>query len=321
MAGSVLGAALQLQQAALWHWAFYAGLLTLAACGWLALGALRWPSVLWLPTALLLGAMAGGGSASWRAADYAAGALSPAVEGRDLLVEGRVASMPQLGAGATRFAFELESARWARAADAGDGPSPQVPSRVSLGWYDTSTGPWARPAEEAVKPAALHAGERWRFAVRLRAPHGSLNPHGFDHELRLWEQGEHATGQVRAGVRDPAPERLGSTWRHPVERLRESVRDAAFERVDDPRRAGVVAALVTGDQNAIELLSYKGVVTPPKFSLQRKNAIFGSWRDKGCLVPSLVAISGRDTGCPVPNISLSLGRGYLAGLSLGRLSP
>lgn len=252
MAGSVLGAALQLQQAALWHWAFYAGLLTLAACGWLGLGALRWPSALWLPTALLLGAMAGGGSAGWRAADYAAGALSPAVEGRDLLVEGRVASMPQLGAGATRFAFELESARWAQAADAGDGPPPQVPSRVSLGWYDTSTGPWARPAEEADKPAPLHAGERWRFAVRLRAPHGSLNPHGFDHELRLWEQGEHATGQLRTGVRDPAPERLGSTWRHPVERLRESVRDAAFERIDDPRRAGVVAALVTGDQNAIE---------------------------------------------------------------------
>ena len=50
----------------------------------------------------------------------------------------------------------------------------------------------------------------------------------------------------------PAPSASASTWRHPVERARESVRDAIFERVADRRLAGVIAALVTGDQNAIE---------------------------------------------------------------------
>lgn len=34
--------------------------------------------------------------------------------------------------------------------------------------------------------------------------------------------------------------------------MRETVRDAVFERVADPRSAGVIAALVTGDQNAID---------------------------------------------------------------------
>ena len=44
-------------------------------------------------------------------------------------------------------------------------------------------------------------------AVRLKAPHGHINPHGFDYELWLWEQGVQATGYVRAG---PArPRRIG----------------------------------------------------------------------------------------------------------------
>src|SRR5205085_1496681 len=73
-----------------------------------------------------------------------------------------------------------------------------------------------------------------------------------DYELWLWEQGLQATGYVRTGSGDAWPERVGSTWQHPIERARESVRDAIFERVADRKLAGVIAALVTGDQSAIE---------------------------------------------------------------------
>ena len=100
------------------------------------------------------------------------------------------------------------------------------------------------------------------MTVRLKAPHGLRNPHGFDYELWLWEQGVQATGYVRAGPKDQPPERLGTTWQHPVEQWRQSVRDAIFQRltsstaVDEEasaqRVAGVVAALVTGDQRAID---------------------------------------------------------------------
>ena len=257
MAGSVLGAALQLQQGALWHGAVYAGMLGVAVAGWFALRVQsRWlPAGLQLSVALWLGAMAGGGLAGWRAVAYAAAALPAAVEGRDLWVEGRVAGMPQHGAGVTRFTFEVASAGWAAGSMDGEAP-PRVPARISLAWYAQGGGLWGQPESEAPPPAApaaaVHAGERWRLAVRLRAPHGSLNPHGFDRELWMWERGEQASGQVRNGARDPQPERLASTWRHPVERLRETVRDAIFEQVDEPRQAGVIAALVTGDQNAIE---------------------------------------------------------------------
>ncbi len=98
----------------------------------------------------------------------------------------------------------------------------------------------------------LRAGERWQMNVRLKAPHGNSNPHGFDYELWLWEQGLQATGYVRAGPNDPPPQRLADTWRHPVERARQVVRDAVFERVADRRTAGLLAALIVGDQNAID---------------------------------------------------------------------
>jgi competence protein ComEC len=89
-----------------------------------------------------------------------------------------------------------------------------------------------------------------------KAPHGNLNPKGFDQELQLWEQGVQATGYVRAGAQDAPPVRLAVTWRHPVERAREAVRDAAFARIADRRTAGVIAALVTGDQSAIDRVDW-----------------------------------------------------------------
>ncbi len=255
LAGSVAGTAAQLRQAVLWEETLYALLVAFAFVGWLmstrAAGRSRWLA------ALLVGAMAGFGATGWRAAAYAADALDPAFEGRDVQVVGVVAQMPQAGEAGLRFVLDVESIVWA--AD-GVAPVPRQPSRLALGWYASGTGLWARGATESAPggnsavaaPGPLHAGERWRLTVRLKAPHGNLNPHGFDQELRMWEQGVAASGYVRTGSGDAAPERLGASGAHPVERAREQVRDAIFARVADRRLAGVIAALVTGDQAAIE---------------------------------------------------------------------
>ncbi|MDP9933327.1 DNA internalization-related competence protein ComEC/Rec2 [Variovorax paradoxus] len=265
LGGTLLGAALQLQQARLWSAGAYAALFLAGLAGLAVLsgrwrprfrGHRAWRMLAWLPmiAALACGTFAGSGLAGWRAAAYANGALDPALEGRDLQVVGVVAQMPQRNEGGTRFRLDVESARWA---DESRAPPSRVPARVALGWYRDDTSLWGRAPEgraEAGRDAAapLHAGERWRLTVRLKAPHGNLNPHGFDSELWLWEQGVHASGYVRTGARDAAPARLQATWQHPLERAREAVRDAVFERVADPRQAGVIAALVTGDQGAIE---------------------------------------------------------------------
>ncbi|WP_295984652.1 DNA internalization-related competence protein ComEC/Rec2 [uncultured Variovorax sp.] len=245
--GSLLGAALQMQQPALWPAWVYAGVLCAGAGMWWRLP----PGRGLVSIALICGAMAGSGLAGWRAVAYAQGALAPGLEGRDLRVTGLVAEMPQRSDAGTRFTLDVESAQWA-GADADMPGWPAVPDRIALGWYAEGSGLWSRAAGAVADVAPLHAGERWSLTVRLKAPHGNRNPHGFDGELWMWEQGLHASGHVRSGARDEAPVRVGSTWRHPVERAREAVRDAIFERVSDRARAGVIAALVTGDQNAID---------------------------------------------------------------------
>jgi competence protein ComEC len=231
------GAALQLQQPALWSTAAYAAVLALALASFIAARSIGRARM-----ALLVCAVAGlffaatGLRAGWRLAD----ALPAALEGQDIVVTGVVAELPTQNPDGVRFNFDVEQA-------GRDGAPVAVPQRIALGWYRG----WDEDALIAAPFEALRAGQRWRFTVRLKAPHGTLNPHGFDVELWLFEQGLRATGTVRATERAPA-ERLQDNAAHPVERLRQTVRDAIVLRVADPRAAGVLAALAVGDQAAIE---------------------------------------------------------------------
>ncbi len=256
--GLVLGAALQLQQPWLWAGAVY-GMCLVGACllGW----GVRWAStrLRWRPaatTALTLGAAALAMFAvcGLRAVAFAEQGLAPALEGRDIRVTGVVATMPQSNEAGSRIRINVESAHLY-------GTPVQLPPRIEVAWYGGAFRDAAGVVDLQRPAPALIAGERWAMTVRLKAPHGLRNPHGFDAELWMWEQGVQATGYVRAGPRDEPPAWMAATWRHPVERARQAVRDAIRERLvhgaedADPARtrlAGVVAALVTGDQRAID---------------------------------------------------------------------
>lgn len=234
----LLGTAAQMQQTALWPDAAYLGLLALAS----AIGLVAWRggsahmAALVLCLALALAAFAATG---WRAAQRLAVSLPAALEGRDLQLTGVIERMPQPGPQGTRFVFRVEQARL-------DEQPVSVPPRISLGWYRDVDGEamLAAPAQE------LRAGQRWQLAARLRRPHGALNPHGFDLELWLFEQGIRASGSVRATAAD-APRLLAEGVGHAVERARQTVRDAILLRVPDAQAAGVLAALAVGDQAAI----------------------------------------------------------------------
>src|SRR3569623_461535 len=226
--GMVAGTALQLQQAALWPvWAYGIG-----ACAGVALLFLRRRPAILLAFATLAFALTG-----LRAAAFISQSLDPSIEGRDVAVTGMVAAMPQRNESGLRFRLEVESS------------DVRLPPQLMLGWYGAQAAEDAGSIDLARAVPDLRAGERWRMMVRLKAPHGNVNPHGFDYELRLWEQGVQATGYVRAGPKDTAPKRIGDTWVHPVERARQAVRDAVYRRIADRRTAGELAALVTGDQN------------------------------------------------------------------------
>lgn len=229
--GIVAGTALQLQQAELWPaWAYAT---TMAAGFFLCLW--KKADVRALGCAALIAFSLTG----LRSLEFQSHALHPSLEGRDVSVTGIVAAMPQRNESGLRFRLEVEE------------PA-SLPPQMLLGWYGAAATDDAGTMDLARAVPELRAGERWRFDVRLKAPHGNVNPHGFDYELWLWEQGLQATGYVRSGPRDPAPQRMAHTWRHPVERARQSVRDAVFRAVEDRKTAGVLAALIAGDQNAIE---------------------------------------------------------------------
>lgn len=202
----------------------------------LAAGVLARRFTRWRWLALASAAALGWSIAGWHASCRLADVLDPALEGRDLVMAGTVASLPQRGPTGLRFRFDVEEARL-------DGSPVTVPRRVALGWY----GGFDEDPALAGPQAELRAGQRWRFTVRLRQPHGNANPHGFDYELWLFEQRLRATGYVR----DAPVLLLERAAGHPVERLRQSIRDAIERRVADRRTAGVIAALAVGDQGAI----------------------------------------------------------------------
>ncbi|MBS0469301.1 MAG: DNA internalization-related competence protein ComEC/Rec2 [Proteobacteria bacterium] len=249
LVGAVLGVALQLQQAQLWPWPVYAVLF--AAGLFAALGGqrtrARWHAagLLFVAAALLYGLC------GLRATAFLADALDAQLEGQDLQLTGVIAAMPQSRETGLRLRLAVESARR-------DGVPVRLPPLIDLSWYASGLG----DEGQTQAPPTVHAGERWRLTVRLKAPHGGRNPHGFDYELWLWEQGVQATGYVRTSPRLDArhgpPERLAATWQYPVEQLREKVRDAILRQLAPgadsaaQRAMGVVAALVTGDQRAIE---------------------------------------------------------------------
>ena len=235
----VAGSACQLQQRQLWSAPVYAPLAAVALA--VAVLAIVRRTARWRSWAVLLAAaVLAFATVGLRAVQFAGHALPPALEGRDIALTGVVAAMPQRNDGGLRLRFEVESAFVGSQRVA-------LPPQVYLGWYGSQGF-----EESQRQPADLRAGERWQLTARLKAPHGNLNPHGFDYELWLWEQGLQATGYVRAGPKDPPPRRLGATWAHPVEGARQSVRDAIDARVADRKAAGLLAALVVGDQAAID---------------------------------------------------------------------
>ena len=227
--GAVLGPALQLQQPALWAWRRLCGAGCGCAGGWCSgvrvgrRGARRAASL----CSLALAALAFGLTGLRALARSLPQALDPALEGRDVDGDRR----RRRHAAAQRAAAALSASRSNRPAAAGR----RCAGAAARTWAGTAA-PAATPASWSCRASAeLRAGERWQLTVRLKAPHGNLNPHGFDYELWLWEQGLQATGYVRAGPSDPPPQRLAATWRHPVERARQAVRDADLRARGRPR--------------------------------------------------------------------------------------
>lgn len=171
--------------------------------------------------------------AEWRMADRLAGVA----RSDTVVVTGVIEGLPQKREAAWQFVLLTEAV-------AGLQAGASVPSRVQLSWYPARDASLALPQ--------LAPGQRWRFAVRLRPPHGFSNPHGFDYEAWLLQRNVRATGTVRE--RDLTPQLLAAAvpgFMHSVHRLRDAVRQRFAAALGDAAYAGVLVALAIGDQQAI----------------------------------------------------------------------
>ncbi len=172
--------------------------------------------------------------ASWRAQVRMFDALPATLEGVPLVITGVVASLPARDDRGVRFEFDVESV---------DTPlGVKIPAHISLGWFADPRGDDAPP---------LHVGERWRLGVKLKRPHGFVNPHGFDLEAWLLERNLRATGSVSAADISQRLDADAGRWQDRVNRLRERIRARIAAALGQARWSGVLIALAIGDQRSI----------------------------------------------------------------------
>jgi competence protein ComEC len=184
----------------------------------LLLAARRWPACL-LPVLFLL-------TFAWsvHGARAAVSAwLPPALEGQSLqaegVVEGLADPLPPRG---VRFRFRVLQARHE------DGSA-----AVAGGLWQLFV------AQDGVPPP----GARCTLLARLKRPHGSANPGGFDYEAWLLEEGVTATGSAQALLCGPPPPG--------IDLLRLHLRQVFAARFPGQPEAGVVLALISGDRALI----------------------------------------------------------------------
>lgn len=109
-----------------------------------------------------------------------------------------------------------------------------LPRRIRLSWYGRAPD--------------VHPGERWRWRVKLRRPHGLMNPISFDYERWLFQYRIDATGYVRDTAQ---ARRLGTGWS--VDALRDRISRRITAALEEQSvAAGVLTALVTGDRRGID---------------------------------------------------------------------
>ncbi len=155
-------------------------------------------------------------------------------EGRDFWVEGVIGELPEPQTRATRFVFETrrvqQEGRWL-----------EDHRRLRLYWYP----------RKGQLPPTLQAGQHWRLQVRLKRPHGSVNPAGFDYEAWLFRHGIHATGYVRtprqARLLDDPSSLSINRLRGWVDARLASALDAPWAPADE-HLAGLLRALAVGER-------------------------------------------------------------------------
>lgn len=150
--------------------------------------------------------------------------LPPELAGKDIMITGSIASVPEQDAQSIRFEFKPD-----------DKSDLVLPRKIRLNWY--------KPL-----PISLSADERWQLTVRLRPIHGMANPASFDYEGWLFQQRIGATGYVRA---NKSNKRLTAPPFYSVNALRQTLLNKLSDHLKDSAQLGLIQGLTTGIRDNI----------------------------------------------------------------------
>jgi len=247
-----------------------------------------------LLVALLLGMGWAWGHAHQQLADD----LPSELEGRDLAVVGRIASLPQWRDVDPQFDVAVVSSE-----ESG------VPRRLRLAWYDSDAQP--------------QPGELWQFVVRLKRRNGFANPGGFDYEGLLFRSGVGATGYVREDERNRllAPPGI----HYPVLRARDWLATHIAEAAGNTPMLGILQGLAVGDTRAMLPAQWRVIGATGMTHLMAISglhismvAALAAWcggsivRWRGAQARSLTALHGQ----AIAGIGAALAYSLLAGMSV-----
>lgn len=152
--------------------------------------------------------------------------LPETIETTTATVTGTVAALPKVDDDSVQFEFVLTSLNH----------QPQT-ARILLSWYQYNG-------------SLIQPGDELSLQVRLKRPHGLLNPGGFDYEQWLFSHGIHATGYVVTKLSDTA---IVShyPWLYPVDSMRQRLQQRIHIVLVDQPTEGLITALIMGAQNRI----------------------------------------------------------------------
>lgn len=171
--------------------------------------------------------------------------LAPEFEGKDLIAEGKIISVPVDRGRSVRFRFRIDHLLL-------DGQEIESPGKVRLSWYGTSFKRGSK--RQSKRKPKLQAGDHWRLNIRLKRPSGFMNPGGFDYEGWLFQQHIAATGYVR---KNPETNRLLESENFfpvyfSIHRLRQIIGEKLQVLSGDSGNIGVITALTIGERNQIK---------------------------------------------------------------------
>ena len=169
--------------------------------------------------------------------------LPSELQGKDLLVTGVVASIPLEDHRKRRFEFDVETLEFNKQ---------KIPfiGKVRISWYGKRGKKNKSSYKNKIK---LKAGQRWQFWLRLKQPHGFMNPGSFDYEGWLYQKKIRATGYVRINYKKKqfAKKLDNEASGYRILILRQNLYDSLKNITAKNKYAGILIALAMGERTGI----------------------------------------------------------------------